>query len=230
LPQEGTDTVAEPEWEGTFGAGLTTASGNTERRSFHTLADAELREEDRRYSLGLQWQYADEAKDGPSELLERHASTNGQVDFFLDERSYFLVTTDVETDHQAELDLRYSVGGGYGYQIAEEEDWSFSVEVGASVINERFVGEEDDGYLSGRFGYSLKRGLGERWTLSQEGEVFPSFEEAEDVYVEVDTRLRCDFSDKLYGQFQWIYDWDNTPAGGAEREDHRLLISVGYSF
>ena len=47
---------------------------------------------------------------------------------------------------------------------------------------------------------------------------------------EVDSRLRCDLSDNLYGQVQWLFDWDNTPAAGAERADHRLLLSVGYSF
>lgn len=233
-PQEDTDldSMAEPEWEGDFGAGLSISSGNTDLRNLHTLVDAELKKEQRRYSLGFHWQYADEAEDGPRELLERHADAEGQVDFFLDEnkKAYYLVTAGAETDYQAELDLRYSLGVGYGYQVAEEEDWSLSIEAGASSINAEFDGGVEESYLAGRFSYSLERSLGERWTLSQEGEVFPSFEEAEDVFVEVDTRLRCNFSDNLYGQFQWIYDWDNTPADDAEREDHRLLFSVGYSF
>ena len=218
------------EWTGTLSAGLTTSSGNTERRSIHAQVDAALRQEKRRYSVGFDWQYADEAEDGPSELLERRASTNGQVDFFLDEQSYLLVTADVETDHKAELELRYSAGVGYGYQVAEEEDWSLSLEAGMSVINEQFVGVDEDSYLSGRFGYALKRDIGERWTFSQDSEIFPSFEETEDIHLEVDSRLRCDLSDNLYGQFQWLFDWDNTPADGAERADHRILLSVGYSF
>ena len=229
VADEGQAAEAE-EWRGTLGAGLTTSTGNTERRSLHAQVDAALRQETRRYSVGFDWQYADEAEGGPSELLERRASTNGQVDFFLDEQSYFLVTADVETDHKAELDLRYSAGLGYGYQVAEEEDWSLSFEAGMSVINEQFTGAAEDSYLSGRFGYSLKKDLGDRWTLSQDSEIFPSFEETEDIHLEVDSRLRCDLSKNLYGQFQWLFDWDNTPAGGTERADHRLLLSVGYSF
>ena len=165
-----------------------------------------------------------------SELLERRASTNGQVDFFLDDTSYLLVNADVETDHKAELDLRYSAGVGYGYQVAEGDDWSLSFEAGLNGVNEQFSGDEDDSYLSGRFGYSLKRDLGDSWTLSQDSEIFPSFEDSEDIHLEVDSRLRCDLSDNLYGQVQWLFDWDNTPAAGAERADHRLLLSVGYSF
>jgi putative salt-induced outer membrane protein YdiY len=229
-PLDDGQPVEAEEWTGTLGAGLTTSSGNTERRSLHAQVDAVLRQETRRYSVGFDWQYADEAADGPTELLERRAGANGQVDFFLDEQSYLLVTADVETDHKAELDLRYSAGLGYGYQVAEEEDWSLSFEAGMSVINEQFVGEDEDSYLSGRFGYSLKRDLGESWTLSQDSEIFPSFEDTEDVHLEVDSRLRCDLSKNLYGQFQWLFDWDNTPADGAERADHRLLLSVGYSF
>jgi len=229
--QEEDPAVAEqPEWEGTFGAGLSLSSGNTDRRSANALIDAELREEDRRYTLGLDWQYADEAEDGPSELLERRAGVNAKVDFFLDERSYLLLTADAETDHKAQMELRYSAGVGYGYQIAEEEDWSLSIEAGLSQIKEELVGAEEESFISGRFGYALERGLWERWTFSQDGELFPSFEEASDVYMEIDTRLRCDFSDNLYGQFQWLFDWDNSPAVGSERADHRLLFSVGYSF
>ena len=218
------------EWEGTLGAGFSLSSGNTDRRSANALADAELRQEDRRYTLGFDWQYADEAEGGPRQVLERRAGVNGKVDFFLDERSYLLLTSDFETDDKAQLDLRYSAGFGYGYQVAEEEDWSLSVEAGLSHINEDFSGVEEESFVSGRFGYALKRDIWGRWTLSQNGEIFPSFEESSDVYVEVDSRLRCDFSDNLYGQFQWLFDWDNTPAAGAERDDHRLLFSVGYSF
>ena len=220
----------QPEWTGTLGAGLSLSSGNTDRRSANALADAELRQEDRRYTLGFDWQYADESEGGPSELLERRAGVNGKVDFFLDETSYVLLTSDFETDDKAQLELRYSAGFGYGYQVAEEEDWSFSIEAGLSHVNEDFAGVEEESFVSGRFGYALKRGLWEGWELSHNAEIFPSFEESSDVYVEVDSRLRCDFSENLYGQFQWLFDWDNTPAAGSERADHRLLFSVGYSF
>lgn len=230
VPLDEGDLAAPEEWTGTLGAGLTTTSGNTDRRSVHAQVDAALRLEERRYSVGFDWQYADEAEDGPSELLERRASANGQVDFFLDDTSYLLVNADVETDHKAELDLRYSAGVGYGYQVAEGDDWSLSFEAGLNGVNEQFSGDEDDSYLSGRFGYSLKRDLGDSWTLSQDSEIFPSFEDSEDIHLEVDSRLRCDLSDNLYGQVQWLFDWDNTPAAGAERADHRLLLSVGYSF
>ena len=70
------DQVSEehPEWEGTLGAGVSLSSGNTGRRSANALMDAELREEERRYTLGFDWQYADESDGGPSELLERRAA------------------------------------------------------------------------------------------------------------------------------------------------------------
>lgn len=222
--------ATESEWKGTLGAGLSSSSGNTDRRTLHTAVDVEKRIEEWRYSVGFHWLYADEAESGPRQLLERRAQVEGQVDFFLDETSYILVTADAATDKKAALDLRSSLGVGYGYQVVEEEDWKLSIEAGLSGVQEEFEAVDQETYLAGRFGYALERKLGEHWTFSQNGEVFPSIEEAEDVYVAVDTRLRCTLSESLYGQFQWIYDWDNTPASGAERENHRLLFSVGYSF
>ena len=226
------DQVSEehPAWEGTLGAGVSLSSGNTGRRSANALMDAELREEERRYTLGFDWQYADESDGGPSELLERRAGVNGKVDFFLDDRSYLLMTSDIETDDKAQLDLRYSAGVGYGYQVVEDEDWSLSFEAGLSHVNEEFTGAAEESFVSGRFGYAMKRVLWSDWVFTQNAEIFPSFEESSDIYVEVDSRIRCDFSENLYGQLQWLFDWDNTPAAGSERADHRLLFSVGYSF
>jgi hypothetical protein len=34
----------------------------------------------------------------------------------------------------------------------------------------------------------------------------------------------------MFAQVQWVMDWDNTPASGAERVDSLFLLTVGWKF
>jgi len=34
----------------------------------------------------------------------------------------------------------------------------------------------------------------------------------------------------MFGQFQWVVDWDNTPAPGKKETDQRYLLSIGWKF
>jgi hypothetical protein len=34
----------------------------------------------------------------------------------------------------------------------------------------------------------------------------------------------------MYAQVQYVFDYDNTPADGKERDDHTLTLGVGWSF
>lgn len=221
----------EPAWHGSFSLGFLTATGNTERTSANFLADGELRREKDRTTLGAFWSYATEEDDlGNSTTTERRLGGNAKYDRFLDERSYLLATGSAEKDAKADLDLRWTAGLGYGYQVREEEDYKLSTEVGLSYFNEDFKGAPVDDYISARAAYDVFWKPAEDWTLEQTGQIFPSVENSDDVYSKLDTRGRYNFSEAMFAQAQWVWDWDNTPAAGNERSDHRLLLSVGWSF
>ncbi|MDP6407881.1 MAG: DUF481 domain-containing protein [Planctomycetota bacterium] len=220
-----------PAWTGGVTLGLFDASGNTVRSSANLTAEAERRREEDRTTFGAWWSWAEEEGDaGASSVSERRVGGKAQYDHFFTEETYAYGNGTAEMDHKANLDLRWTVGAGYGRQFREEEDLKVSAEVGLSWFNEDFGAAPGDEYATVRAAYSVDWVPREKWTLSQGAEVFPSIEETDDVYTKLDSRVRYDVSGSMYAQFQWVWDWDNTPAAGLERSDHRLFVTVGWTF
>ncbi len=218
-------------WTGALGAGLMTSTGNTERTSANANADAVLRRKDDRFTLGAFWNYASEENDaGESSITERRWGGRFKYDYFLTERSYALFNASGETDDRALLQLRATAGVGYGYQWYETETKTLSTELGVNWFHQDFEGESPNEYAAGRFAYDAMYKPGEPWTLLQTGELFHSLENSDDVTSKLDTRGRYNFSNSLFAQAQWVWDWNNQPADDKERSDHRFLLSVGYSF
>jgi len=230
LQDEAAAAKPAPKWTGSVNLGLFDATGNTERTSASLSADAVLRREKDRTTLGAFWSYASEETAGASTITERRVGGRAKYDYFLSEKSYALANASAENDKKALLQLRYTAGAGCGRQLEEEEDLKVGVEVGLNYFNEDFEGAAQAEYVAARLAYNVEWVPRESWKISQTAEVFPSLEDSDDVNTKLDTRARYDLNEAWFAQFQWVWDWDNTPAAGLERSDHRLFLTLGYSF
>lgn len=220
----------EPKWTGTVSAGGTITDGNSQTRQGNATADAELRREKDRWTLGFLWIYSEEKNTtGDWNLTDRRTSAKAKYDYFLTEKTYLLAQTSAEADEEADLELRWTLGVGAGRQFRETERTKLSAEAGLSWFDEEFKTSEDS-YLAARGAYNAEHALNPTFTIAQTGEIFPSLEDQDDVYAKVDTRLKIAFRENLIGQLQWVFDWDNTPAAGKDRVDNRYLASVGWKF
>jgi putative salt-induced outer membrane protein YdiY len=219
-----------PTWTGTVSLGLTYTDGNTEILSAAAGFDAERRSEwDRRTIRGF-WNYAEQTVDGESDLTQRDMGMSAKHDFFVDDHLYYLGNAGWETDELANLDLRWYVGGGVGYQFIEDEKTKLSGEGGLVYFSEKFDEGGDEEYLALRGAYNFKRELSDTATFEQIAELFPGLEDIEDIYGKLDTRFRVSLTADMFAQLQWVMDYDNTPAEGAYRMDHRVILSLGWGF
>jgi len=217
-------------WTGSITAGGIVTSGNSETRNGNATADAEYRREKDRVTLGFLWNYAEEKNTtGSWNLTDRRTSGKAKYDYFFTEKTYGLVQTSAEADEAADLDLRWTLGAGVGRQFQESERWKLSAEAGLAWFDEEYETTSDE-YVAGRLAYNAAWKPHRVWELGQTGELFPSLEDSDDVNAKVDTRAKVSFTESMFGQLQWVFDWDNTPATGKEREDHRFLLSVGWKF
>ncbi|MEE8467718.1 MAG: DUF481 domain-containing protein [Planctomycetota bacterium] len=215
-----------PKWTGalTFGSSIT--GGNTDIKKFSLTADAVKELEKSRYTLGFLWNFSEE----DDVISQRRVFGSGQFDRFVTERLYWLAQLSGESDKNASLDLRTTVGGGLGYQFLDSKKWKLSGEAGLSWLDERFATDGDNAYLALRAAYNVDWVPNSIWNLSQALQVFPSLEDIDDVYAKVDTRLKVNISGSLFAQLQWVYDWNNTPAAGKERVDNLYLLTIGWTF
>lgn len=221
---------APPVWTGTVSVGLTATDGNTEMLSAAAGFDAKRRSEWDRYTVRGFWNYTEQTVDGESELTQRNVGMTGKYDYFVDDQLFYLGNAGWESDELANLDLRWYAGGGVGYQLREDEKVKISGEAGLVYFSEDYADGSDEEYISGRLAYDYFRELTPTAVFEQTAEVFPSLEDIEDISGKLDTRVRVSITDDMFAQLQWVMDYDNTPAEGAYRMDHRVILSLGWGF
>ncbi|HED64368.1 MAG TPA: DUF481 domain-containing protein [Planctomycetes bacterium] len=215
-----------PKWTGSLLLGMTQTSGNTDNFTSAIVFDAKHETKDDRYTVFAYNNYS--TQDGS--LSERKSGLGGQYDFLAGEDYFYFLNLGAEKDDLANLDLRWYGGGGFGCDFIQTEKVSWSGQLGLNYFSESFADGTDNTSLSGNLGYDLEYRMNERTKFNQYFKAFPATDDVEDVFLRLDSRLSTNLTDSMLGSIQYVLDWDNTPAAGAERTDQRLVISIGWSF
>lgn len=231
------------EWVGQVTLGATFAEGNTDSTTVSAAIDAAKHYGNGDvWTLGLNWNYT-EQNDADGTSIARRIEGRTKYDIVLDDVSYVWLNGNIQNDTPLdndlpELDLRWTIGAGYGYKVIENDEWMWGLEAGLALFSEDFASSPtdplapspSDQYLSARVASVSKWVYSEKTNFSNYLELYPSLEESDDVYGRSDTRATTQLTDNILGQFRWIWDWDNTPGSGRERSDHLFLITVGWGF
>ncbi len=220
-------------WTGAFKVGAGITSGNSDRRNVGSSFDASLRRSEDRISADAAWDYAQDKPQGQQNwnLTQRRVGAGLKYDRFMSKRMYYLVTTRVLGDTLADLKLRYTVGLGLGYQVLESDTTTLTAEGGLSYFNESYRSATPSvDYLAARVAYKLTHAFNEKTRMIHGVEAFPSLESPDDVYLQATTEVQTNLSVSMIGSLAWVWDYDNTPAPGRDRSDHRVLLSVGWTF
>lgn len=220
-------------WTGSLAIGATLSSGNTNKRTATSTANAELRGEEDRWKLAGYWNYADQKNPTTSdyELTERKLGGSAQYDYFLSPKLFAYAAVSGQYDATADLDLRRTVGVGLGYQVKEEERLKWAVELGVAHVDEAFEDSASDAdYVSARGASDLFWQFHDDWTFTQRVEVFPSLEDSDDVFGRADNRLRATLTATMFAQLQYVFEYDNTPAEDKDRDDHLVALTLGWTF
>jgi putative salt-induced outer membrane protein YdiY len=220
-----------PHWTGSLTFNGTAVTGNTDTRTAGLALDAVMRREIDRISVDAAWDYGDDKSTGSWVLTQRRTGGGLKYDYFLTKKWYALVTARALGDTMADLQLRFTAGAGLGYQWVETETLNVNVEGGLSYFNENYISNTPSrDYLAARVAYKITWALTDTLRLVHGTEGFPSTERAQDVYFKMDTKLQMDFTKAMFAQFQWVWDYDNTPSPGRDRSDNRYVLSVGWKF
>lgn len=237
-------TEVEAVWTGSVTLGATFTSGNSDITSAAADAEAVYATADYRWSITGYWTAIDQTvkdDDGGGTVTEtktkqHREGVRTQFDYFFDDQLYAYVMGRFDADSEANLNGRSNVGAGLGYQFYEEEDRSLAGEIGLNYIKEDFVGQADDAdFVTARAAYNYFYRVNENVDFNQLGEIYPSLEDSDDFTARLTSALQVALSASMFLKLQHILDFDNTPATFSdgtdfERVDHRIVLTVGWSF
>ena len=216
------------------------ARGNTISESATVLADVNRRwEKDRlKANFGYYFQQTGTSKDD-REKTEDRILLEAQEDHFWATKVYTYVNGRYERDGINNLQYRYRIGAGLGYQWLENTEfestgkWNFDQEVGMAYIKDKYEHMKDDDHASFRYAHHLK--WAPRWVdnfeLFHNFEYLPDVDDWGDQYLitsDVGFTTQLIKSWQLLGKIEW--DYNSNPPPTTKRSDLRYILGLGYKW
>lgn len=231
----------EPEaWHGSVNLSATAARGNTESENVALLADTRRRWEHDRFTAngGYYFAQSGKGKDNKKKTEDR-IDLGAQEDHFWTSKLYSYVNGRFERDGINDLEYRYRIGLGLGYQWLEGQvfestgKWSFNQEVGGTYIKEKYEHIKDDDRFTFRYGHHLE--WIPRWTdklaFTHNFEYLPDTEDWTEKYL-IDTDVGFTYALigawQLFGKAEW--DYNSNPGPSTKSSDFRYLLGLGYKW
>jgi putative salt-induced outer membrane protein YdiY len=191
--------------------------------------DAELvaRTPDKRYAINLE---INEARAlGVATSSRRRLAA--QHDLFLTPQNYVFVNARARSDVLAGLNLRTTLGAGYGRQILENEQTKLSAEVGVSYLREDYEVAPERSYpaLSLALNYEQKF-FDNALVFFNNSHLTSGRHESASTLVTNKLGIRVPIANGLNLTTQFNVAYDSSPPHGIKPTDSGLIFGVGYVF
>ncbi|MBP5791018.1 MAG: DUF481 domain-containing protein [Kiritimatiellae bacterium] len=232
------DPVVE-KWHGSANLAATATRGNTIGESVSFEADVRRRWEKDRFtaSTGYYFSQSGDSRETKRKDTSRYELMAQEDHFWTGEKFYSYVKGKYEFDRIMELNYRYRLGAGLGYQWLEKDDFghgplSFSQELGAEWIEERYKPIAKDDYCALRYAHHFAWGITavDGMDFTHNFEYLPQVDDWENYLINADVALvyafRPDWQLKLAAE--WNYH--SRVADGIKRSDIRYILALGYKW
>jgi len=219
-------------WTGSIVAGALITRGNSETDNVNVSIDAQRRREDDRITASAGYLYGkqEDPDTGDDTTTVDNWFLLGKYDYFLSKKTYLYGLGRIERDRIADLDLRVSPSAGVGYQWVERPDLNFSTEAGLGWVYEDFETGDSEDHFAARFAYHVDKQLNDKVSVFHNLEYLPSVEDIEDFNLNADVGIKASMTERMFTQFKIEWKYDAEPAPGAEKNDVRYILGVGWEF
>ncbi|MDO9278944.1 MAG: DUF481 domain-containing protein [Polaromonas sp.] len=201
--------------------------GNSSDDMLNLDAGLEARAPDKRYALNL---LLNEARALGVSTSSRRLLT-AQHDIFLSQKNYVFVSARARSDVLADLNLRTTLGTGYGRQIIENQQTKLSTEVGLSYLSENYQIAPDRSYpaLSLALNYEQKFFYKALVFFNNSHLTAGRHESASTLFTNK-LGFRVPIARGLNLSTQFNLGFDSSPPAGIQPTDSSLIFGVGYVF
>jgi Protein of unknown function, DUF481 len=174
------------------------------------------------------------SKQAPAGSASAH-SLSTRIDYYLTPRAFVFNLDGVERDDREFLDLRTSVGGGIGWQIADTAVTQLSLLGGMTFINEMYhkdVEQPGRRQSTGEalIGVSLDRLQVGRARFSGKTAVYPSVLDPGRMRVVASAGVRMPVVAHLIWSVRLFERFDSRPVLAVKKNDYGLISSFGFAF
>jgi putative salt-induced outer membrane protein len=222
------------EWTGSILANGSLARGNTHTEDLGIAADATLRRDDEwhddRFNLAAAYNFGKQKVNGVNTTSADNWFAQAKYDKFLTDKLYAYAMMRYDHDRLAFLNYRLAPGIGLGYQWIESPDFNLSTEAGVSYVYEDYSNDGNQDRVALRLAYHIDKKLNESVSVFHNLEWLPAFNDPADYNLNADAGIKAKLTGSLFSELKAVYQRDSTPAPGAEKNDIRFILGVGWQF
>jgi len=201
--------------------------GNSKDEMLNLDAALVARTPDKRYAVNM---LVNEAKAWGITTSSRRLLT-AQHDIFLSPKNYVFVNARARSDVLADLDLRTTLGTGYGRQILETEMAKLSTEVGISYVSEKYNIAPDRSYPAMSLALNFDQKLFDKaLVFFNNTHLTMGRHESASTLVTNKLGFRLPIANGLNLTTQFNLAYDSSPPIGIKPTDTSLIFGVGYVF
>ncbi|MCB1616702.1 MAG: DUF481 domain-containing protein [Pseudomonadales bacterium] len=219
----------KPVWKqkGSVRVAASSSSGNTDEEHWDISAKSQFSKQKHRHTIALDFENEVDNNGHSDEFYE----TKYAYDWFFDKNWFLNGNASYTRDVASDIDARYKLGSGIGYQFWSNENRHLEVEGGLVYVDQNYVskGNQQTDYMAARWALDWWQ----RWDslkLFHDHELVGSFEKGSDFTLETDTGIKYLINKQLYGEFKYEWDHDNLPAKGTDKNDSKWTLGVGYDW
>ncbi|MEA2708227.1 MAG: hypothetical protein QOF78_828 [Phycisphaerales bacterium] len=219
-------------WSGAVTATALATRGNSDSESVRVSIDA-LRKGDNN-TLTLAAGYAFGQTENPTTGEKTTNIDNwfaaAKLDYAFGPKWYNYALVRFEEDSVANLALRVSPGAGVGYRWINKPDVHLNSEIGATWVYESYDNDGSTEHMAVRSAYHFDKKLNDKVSLVHNVEFLPNVQDPRDFNLNADVGIRALLTAAMFAEFKAEWRHDASPAPGAEYNDLRYTIGVGWKF
>ena len=221
-------------WTGSVVVNGSLARGNSHSEDIGAAATAVLRRDDEyhddRFTLAGAYNFGKNTTNGVQTTSAENWFALTKYDKFITDKFYGYGMLKYDHDRLADLEFRLTPGVGVGYQWVESSTFNFQTEAGVSYVYEEYSNDGNDDRVALRLAYHVDKAINDKVSVFHNLEWLPAFNDPSDYNLNADAGIRAKMTNKLFSEFKVVYQRDSTPAPGAEKNDIRFQLGLGYSF
>lgn len=216
------------ETHGYFNLAARATRGNNETDSYHGDGEVTVRTNRHRYVLGFAVNYG-KNNDG---IIQQDSLGYLRHDFFISNRLFFNNNITVLRDRFRDLDLRTTIGLGFGYQLLDADDRKLSVESGLNYIKENFHSADDENRAAARWALNYEQDFfdGGLTAFHYDEVLLGLGDPTREILATLRSGLRFPLFLNFIGTLQINIDFNNEPAPDTQKTDLGYLLGMGYEF
>ena len=214
-------------YRGRVNFSATWVRGNSTSDRVYGEAELKARAKKYRNALEAKWQREDES----GERVTSRTVVSANHDRFLGEKRFWYLRGSLEHDRFKDIELRSTLGAGYGSRLIDTEHTDLSLRAGLDAVWLDRISDGDEKYPALGWGIGFSHWVTDHsLQLFHDQQGFWNLEDRDQLSLRSKTGVRVPVAERLTASAQLNLDWEREPAPGLKAVDTTWLLGLNYSW